>query len=42
MHRHFCAVVGTWKLENWRLYRYRPHKAASGTPIYWMQWDRVL
>lgn len=44
MHRHFIIVLGTWKFENWRVYRYRQHRDAktNGAKARWMMWDRCL
>jgi hypothetical protein len=41
IHRHLCIVVGTWKFENWHLYRYREHRNVKGTSR-WMMWDKIL
>lgn len=44
VHRHCCIVVGRWKLENWRLYRYTEHRDAKtkGAKAIWWMWDRVF
>ena len=40
--RHFVVRWGGWMFQNWHLYRWTPHQAASGKPIHWHDWDRVL
>jgi hypothetical protein len=42
MHRHFCLIVGRWKLENWRLYRLTEHHSAKKASNRWVMWDRIL
>jgi hypothetical protein len=44
MHRHFVAIVGRWKLENWHVYRYTEHRDAKtgGEKARWWMWDRVI
>lgn len=42
MHRYCCIVVGRWKLQDWHLFRLRPHHAAKQPSIRWLGWDRVL
>lgn len=42
MHRHFLAVVGNWKFENWHLYRYIRTHAVKHPNVTSMTWRRVL
>jgi hypothetical protein len=44
MHRHLKIIVGRWKLEDWRLYRYTEHRDAKtgGKKARWMMWDRIV
>lgn len=43
-HRHFCVIVGRWKLENWHVYRYNGHSDArtGGLKARWTTWDRIV
>jgi len=37
--RYFLVRIGTWKFENWHLYRY----VQTGNSKYrWMKWQRVI
>lgn len=40
MTRHFVIVLGSWKFENWRLYRYRQHTNKKGNAV-WHTWDYI-
>lgn len=41
-HRHFCIVWGTWKFENWHLYRLRTHRAVRKPSVRWVMWNKVI
>lgn len=41
-HRYFLIVVGTWKFEDWHLYRYVRTYAARNPSISSMSWERIL
>jgi hypothetical protein len=40
-HRYFVCVIGSYKLENWRLYRQVVHTNKAGNAK-WLAWDCVL
>lgn len=53
IHRHFVIVigrldkngyvnVGSWKFENWHLYRMREHRAVKKPDLKWRTWDRIF
>lgn len=42
MHLHFLIVVGSYKFENWHLYRFRQHRAVKNKSVCWRMWDRLL
>ena len=42
-HRFFCCVVGTWKIENWHVYRLRVHRSVRHPEKPgWVMWDRLM
>lgn len=43
-HRHFVAIWGRWKLENWHVYHWTEHRDAKtgGQKARWWMWDKVI